>query len=204
MLLTAVLGVTTSIAAAHPKERAVNVVMEDQFRNRRETGSLHGDVVVLVYAERKGGEASQELGRKLHVHFHPQAAQVSAMEWGRQPVAGLPDWPTDVRIPDVHAVAVACLSEIPRPLHPVARAQFRKDSPHVPVWLDFTSTMKQTFGIVPGTPNVALIDTQGQVHSVLSGRFDEIKFRELVTTIDQLRQQARSAQRQATPVNVTR
>jgi hypothetical protein len=40
---------------------------------------------------------------------------------------------------------------------------------------------------------------------VLSGRFDDVKFQELVATIDQLRQQARPDIRTAAlPVNVTR
>jgi hypothetical protein len=38
--------------------RVVNIALEDQFRTRRETGALLGDVVVLVFAERKGAEAA--------------------------------------------------------------------------------------------------------------------------------------------------
>ena len=195
------------IATAQPpaRERVVNVVMEDQFRNRRETSVMRNDVVVLVYAERRGSEAGQQLGRRLYVQFHPTAEQVSATEWGRQPVIGLPGWPVGVRVPDVHVVAVACLAEVPKALHPVARAQTRKDSPFVPVWLDFAGTMDSTFGLAAGEPNIALIDTQGRLHSVLSGRFDDVKFRELVATIDQLRQQARPDVRTAAlPANVTR
>ena len=50
-----------AIPAAIPAaaaERPVNIVMEDQFRNRCETGQMRGDVVVLVYAGRKGAEAA--------------------------------------------------------------------------------------------------------------------------------------------------
>ena len=185
------------LSGAEPPQRAVNIAMEDQFRHRHETGTMHGDVVVLVYAERKGGEASQELGRRLHVHYHPTAASVSATEWGRQPVIGLAGWPANARVPDVRVIAVASLPEIPKALQPVARAQLRKDSPFVPVWLDFEGRLEHAYGIVPGAPNIVLINPQGEVHAVLSGHVDELKMRELVATIDQLRLQARPDQRTA-------
>lgn len=183
--------VVSDAAVAEPPQRTVNIAMEDQFKNRHETGLMRGDVVVLVYAERKGGEDAKELGRRLHVHFHPTAERVSATEWSRQPVVGLPGWPAGIRVPDVRVIAVASLPEIPRALQPVARAQVRKDSPFVPVWLDFEGRLEHQFGIVPGGPNILLIDADARVHSVLSGRVDELKFRELVATIDQLRQQSR-------------
>lgn len=190
---------------AAPPERAVNIAMEDQFKNRHETGTMRGDVVVLVYAERKGGEAAQELGRRLHVHFHPGAASASATEWLRQPVIGIAGWPTGARTPDVRVIAVASLPEIPKALEPVARAQLRKDSPFVPVWLDFEGRLEHAYGIVPGGPNIVLINTRGEVHAVLSGRLDELKMRELVATIDALRLEARPDQRTAVvPTGLTR
>ena len=182
----------------------MNIVMEDQFRNRCETGGLRGDVVVLVYADRKGATAGQALGRRLHVHFHPTAERASAAEWARQPVVGLPGWPADLRVPDVRVVPVACLSEVPKPLQPVARAHFRSSSPVVPVWLDFGDTMQRTFGMTHAVENVAIIDTQGQVYGVLSGHFDGKRFQELVGSIDLLRRQAPpDARTIATPVNAT-
>ena len=71
------LSITDATARGQTSDRSVNIIMEDQFRNRRETGAFRGDVVVLVYAERKGAEAALDLGRKLHLLFHPTAAQVS-------------------------------------------------------------------------------------------------------------------------------
>jgi hypothetical protein len=192
-------------AAAQAPQRVVNIAMEDQFKTRHETGTMHGDVVVLVYAERKGGEAALDLGRRLHVHFHPTALTAPASDWGRQPVTGLAGWPAGVRVPDVSVIAVASLPEIPKALQPVARAQFRKDSPVVPVWLDFDGRLEHAYGIVPGSPNIVLINPQGEVHAVLSGRVDELKMRELVATIDQLRLQARPDQRTAAvPTGLTR
>lgn len=176
---------------AEPRERVVNVALEDQFRTRRETGAMLGDVVVLVFAERKGAEAAHELGKKLHLHFHPSAVTASDSEWLRQPVTGLPGWPAGARVPNVHAIPVACLSEVPKAMHPVVRARIRKESPMLPVWLDFDDTMDRQFGLVPDVANVVILDTRGQIHSTLSGRFDDRTVAELAATIDQVRKQAR-------------
>jgi hypothetical protein len=189
LLLMALLGPTASEAQAQTGDRIVNIAMEDQFRNRRETGLLRGDVVVLVYAERKGAEAALELGRRLHVLFHPTAETAPASEWSRQPVTGLPGWPANVRVPDVHVIPVACMPEVPKPLETVARSRMRTDSPHVPVWLDFEGVMESTFGMVPGGPNVVVIDTNGRTHSVQSGHLDELEFKELATAVNRLRMQ---------------
>lgn len=186
-LLWLVLPGLVAPAAEAPSRPAVAVSLEDQFRNRRDTAALVGDVVVLVFAERNGAEASHDLGRRLHIHFHPTAAKVEGPEWGRQPVIGLPGWPADRAPPDVHAVAVACLPEIPRAIHPVVRAQVRKESPFVPVWLDFTGVMPQRFGMENGVPNVLLIDTRGHAQGVVRGQVDDLRYRELVTAIDRLR-----------------
>ena len=197
-LLLAVLVPMTSVARAQTRDRVVNIAMEDQFRNRRETGLFRGDVVVLVYAERKGAEAALELGRRLHVLFHPTADTAPASEWSRQPVTGLPGWPANVRVPDVHVVPVACMPEVPKPLQTVARSRMRTDSPHVPVWLDFEGVMEQMYGIVPGGPNVVVLDTVGKTSSMQSGHLDELEFKELTASIDQIRLQARPDLRTAT------
>lgn len=184
-------------------ERVVNLAMEDQFKNRHETLRMRGDVVVLVYAERKGAEASMALGRRLHVHFHPQAAQAAATEWSRQPVVGLAGWPAGSAPPDVHVIPVACLPEVPKALEAVARSRFRKDSQFVSVWLDFEDTMRQRFGVVPNEPNVALIDTRGCPQGVISGHLDEVRFAEVVTVIDQLRLRSLPDRTAAIPAAMT-
>jgi hypothetical protein len=177
-------------------------VLEDQFKNRRETALLRGDVVVLVYADRKGAEAAVELGRRLHLRFHPSAAAVAATEWSRQPVTGLPGWPAGVPVPDVHVIPVACVPEVPKPLHAVARSRLRKESEFVSVWLDFDDVMRQTFGMSPAEPNTAIVDTRGLTHSVITGHLDELRFEEVATMIDRLRLQARPEVRSAVvPVN---
>lgn len=198
-LATALLPVSRSLA--EPVERVVNIAMEDQFKNRHETLRYRGDVVVLVYAERKGAEAALELGRRLHVRFHPTAGQAPATEWSRQPVVAPAGWPAGVAPPDVHVIPVACLPEVPKPLEAVARSRFRKDSPFVSVWLDFEDTMRQRFGVVPDEPNVALIDTRGCPQGVLSGHLDESRFAELVKVVDE--QRLRSLQDRTATVPAT-
>lgn len=184
-------------AGAQSADRVVNIVMEDQYRSRHETGAFRGDVVVLVYADRKGAEAALELGRKLHVLFHPSAEQAAAAEWSKQPVRDLPGWPAGVRAPDVRVIPVACLQNVPKPLEPAVRARMRTDSPHVPVWLDFEGQMTRLFGAAPDEPNVVVLDANGLPQSVQMGHLDELEYRELVAMIDRLRLQARPPMRTA-------
>jgi hypothetical protein len=50
--------------------------------------------------------------------------------------------------------------------------------------------MESTFGMVPGGPNVAVIDTTGKTSSVQSGHLDELEFKELATMVNQIRMQS--------------
>jgi hypothetical protein len=190
-------------AAAAAAERVVNIALEDQFKNRHETLRYQGDVVVLVYAGRKGAEAALELGRKLHVQFHPTASQAPATEWSRQPVAGLTGWPAGIAPPDVRVIPIACLPEVPKTLHTVAKSRFRKESPFVQVWLDFEDVMRQRFGMVPDEPNVVLLDTRGYPQGVVSGHLDEIRYGEVVSAIDQLRLRSLQDRTAAVPAAAT-
>jgi hypothetical protein len=190
-------------AAVAAAERVVNIALEDQFKNRHETLRYQGDVVVLVYAGRKGAEAALELGRKLHVQFHPTASQAPATEWSRQPVAGLAGWPAGIAPPDVRVIPIACLPEVPKTLHTVAKSRFRKESPFVQVWLDFEDVMRQRFGMVPDEPNVVLLDTRGYPQGVVSGHLDEIRYGEVVSAIDQLRLRSLQDRTAAVPAAAT-
>lgn len=170
--------------------RPVVISLEDQFRTRHDTGSLRGHAVVLVYAERHGAKAGQELGRTLHVRFHPTAKSAAPAESARQPVTPPAGWPQGVQPPDVKVIAVACLSEIPSPFHMLARRQFRGDSPHMPVWLDFEGVMQRSFGLVPGVPNVVVLDTDGRIHAVRSGHFNAAEIESLAASIDEIRRRS--------------
>jgi hypothetical protein len=185
--LIATLCATTVACAA---EGPVCLVMEDQFQNRCETEALRGHVVVLVYAGRYGAEAAVELGRKLHTHYHPAAATADPPERSKQPVIGIPGWPAEVPVPDVHVIPIACVPEVPKMLRGMVRSQIRKGSPHLPVWLDYEDAMRKGFGIVPDEPNVLLIDTAGVARGVSAGKPDDTKYTQLVEAIDTLRSQA--------------
>lgn len=185
-LIAALMATAVSSAA----EETVCLVMEDQFQNRCETEALRGHVVVLVYAGRYGAEAAVELGRKLHTHYHPAAATADPAERSKQPVIGIPGWPAEVPVPDVHVIPIACVPEVPRMLRGMVRSQIRKGSPHLPVWLDYEDAMRKGFGIVPDEPNVLLIDTAGVARGVSAGKPDETKYTQLVEAIDTLRSQA--------------
>ena len=191
VLLGLVLGFLLGSLEGVHAEGVMNVVMEDQFQNTCETTKYLGDVVILVYAERHGAEDSLLLGRKLHLHFHPTADEVSSDAWSKQPVRGIVNWPAGVALPDVRVIPVASLTEVPRALKPVARARMRKDSPVVPIWLDFDGTLKRMFGIIPGEPNIVVLNTAGQVHSVLSGKLNEQEFQQFVTRVDHIRSAGR-------------
>lgn len=184
---TAAFFASTVASAA---EGPVSLVMEDQFQNRCETEALRGHVVVLVYAGRHGAEAAVELGRKLHTHYHPTAATADPAERSKQPVIGIPGWPAEVAVPDVHVIPIACVPEVPKMLRGMVRSQIRKGSPHLPVWLDYEDAMRKGFGIVPDEPNVLLIDTAGVARGVSAGKPDETKYNQLVEAIDTLRSQA--------------
>ena len=193
--LVLVLGFLLGSLEGVHAEGVMNVVMEDQFQTPCETTKYLGDVVILVYAERRGAEESLLLGRKLHLHFHPTADEVSSDAWLKQPVRGIVNWPAGVALPDVRVIPVASLTEVPRALKPVARARMRKDSPVVPIWLDFDGTLKRMFGIIPGEPNIVVLNTAGQVHSVLSGKLNEHEFQQFVTRIDHIRSASRDKPR---------
>jgi hypothetical protein len=199
LLVVPIVTASPAPSVADETDRVVNIAMQDQFKNRHETLRMRGDVVVLVYAERKGAEAALEVGRKLHVRFHPTAGQAPATEWSRQPVAGLPGWPAGLAPPDVHVIPVACLPEVPKALETVARSRLRKESQFVSVWLDFEDIMRQRFGMVPDEPNIVLIDTRGCPQGVLSGRVDDTKLAEVAGLIDRLRLQSLTERTAAAP-----
>ena len=49
------------------------VVMHDQFERTHDLAKLQGDVVVMIYGDRKSAAACQALGDRIYVHFHPAA-----------------------------------------------------------------------------------------------------------------------------------
>lgn len=122
--------------------------LEDHFGVGRSPGEFAGQVVVLVYAGRRGAPAALRVGRFLHERF-----------------AGRGDDPSVTVIP------VACLAEVPRLFHGVARGLLRRESPEVVVWIDFRGTLERTLGLRQDQANVAILDPRGRLEGVHAGDF---------------------------------
>src|SRR5437763_992555 len=158
LLAALALGLTLSAPGQAPTPA---LTFEDQFERPVSVAAHRGDVVVLLYGDRKSAEANRALGERLHVAFHPAAQGLPPARARQVPVLPLPDQPPGTRPPDVLAVPVACVGKVPGVVRAVIRGQVRSASPDVPVWLDFQDTMRQQFGLAPGVPNLVVLDAAG-------------------------------------------
>lgn len=167
-----------------------NLVLEDQFEQVRDVKRHRGDVVVLIYGDRKSADANRALGERIHVHFHPTARGMSPAQAWKAPVAPVAGAPADARSPNVLAIPVACVGKVPELVKKLVRNQIRSGSPEVPVWLDFTDVMKATFPFKPGVPNVAVLDTQGRYRYAAAGPVTTEGTARLLGVIETLRREA--------------
>ncbi len=168
----------------------ISLKMEDQFEKPRDLKAMKGDVVIFLFGDRKATDANSALGEKIHVQFHPSARGKSADEARKAPVAPLDSLPQGQKSPDVFVVPVACIGKVPAIVRSALRVQFEKASPQVPVWLDFEDSMKTTFGIEAGVPNLVVIDAKNRLRFKLTGELDEKSYLRLVQVIDILRKEA--------------
>ena len=86
----------------------VELALEDQFGRPQSLAAMRGRVVVYVYGDRKGTDASRTFGEQLHVLFHPTAKGKSGAEARTAPVSPLPNVPAGQPSPEVLIVPVAC------------------------------------------------------------------------------------------------
>jgi hypothetical protein len=170
--------------------KPVALSFEDQFERKASLADLRGRVVILVYSDRKGTEASRELGEKLHVLFHPTAAGQTAAKARVAPVAPLEGVPAGKPSPDVVVQAVACTGSVPAPVRALIRTGLKRDAADTPVWLDFGTTMTDTFGRRDGEPNLVLFDAQGRLRLKVNGSPDRATFDKLLQTAQNLRAEA--------------
>jgi hypothetical protein len=187
-------------AAAHgqaPPPAAPALAFEDQFERPVSVAAHRGDVVVLLYGDRKSAEANRELGERLHVAFHPSARGLPPARARQAPVLPLPEQPPGTRAPDVLAVPVACVGKVPGVVRAVIRGQVRGASPDVPVWLDFQDTMRQQFGLAARVPNLVVLDAAGRVRYRAAGPLTAEQFNRLVAFLDALRREASAASPEA-------
>src|SRR5581483_6024454 len=110
LLAALALALTTS---THGQPPTPALTFEDQFERPVSVASHRGDVVVLLYGDRKSAEANRALGERLHVAFHPAARGQPPARARQAPVLPLPDQPPGARSPDVLAVPVACVGKVP-------------------------------------------------------------------------------------------
>lgn len=180
--------VIAPIHAQPPKP--VELMLEDQFERKANLADLRGNVVILVYGDRKGTDVCRTLGEQLHVCWHPTAkgqppakAQAAAVV----PLEGLK--PGQVS-PNVIVVPVACCGKVPGAIRGTISKQIAKGSPDVVVWLDFANTMKDMFGLTAGETNLVVIDAIGVARLKLNGTIDQPTMDKLVNTVQGLRAEA--------------
>lgn len=189
-LSVACLGLASNSARSQEAARLPFVQMEDQFERANDVAKLRGDVVVLIYGDRKSADANRELGEILHVTFHPTAKGQPAGRARQAPVRPLPNQMPGTKSPDVHAIAVACIGKVPPLVLKIIRNQIRQAAPEVPVWLDVEEAMKQQFSLSPGVPNVVVLDVQGRYRHRVTGQLNNEKVQQLAGIIDGLRVEA--------------
>jgi hypothetical protein len=172
-----------------PQPIVPDIVMEDQFEKRHDVRDHRGDVVVLIYGDRKSADANKALGATLHVAFHPTAKGLPPAQARKAPVVPIPGLAPGARHPDVLAIPVACVGKVPALVRAIIRSQIRSGSPEMPVWLDFADTMKCRFAFQPGVPNVVVLDTFGRFRYAAGGPPTPEGTQRLIGIIEALRRE---------------
>jgi hypothetical protein len=170
--------------------KPVDLALEDQFGRPQSLAAVRGDVVMLVYGDRRATDACRELGERLHVAFHPSAAGQPGAKAKLAPVLPLDGVAAGKRSPDVVVLPVACVGKVPGAVRELIRSQMRGAMPDVPVWLDFQGVMEKDFTLRAGEPNVLLFDGQGRLRLKVNGTLDAKTQDKLLQTAQNLRAEA--------------
>lgn len=193
-LACVILNASWAQGPAKGQPLTLKLAMEDQFGTAHRLEDHRGDVVILVYSDRDGAEASRALGERLHVHFHPSAKGLPPAEASKAPVRPVPGVAQEIDQPDAKMIAVACIADISgsgfKALRSYIKSRFREVAPEVPIWLDMANQMKTQCGLVAKVPNVAVIDVDGQLRYSKAGAWSQGDFDELTRTVDKLRREA--------------
>ncbi|MCU0705707.1 MAG: hypothetical protein MUF18_17195 [Fimbriiglobus sp.] len=187
LTLTTLLLLTAAGFAADPP-KVSDLTLEDQFEVKNSVADHKGKVLILVYGDRKGIDASRELGSKLHVLFHPSAEGKSAKEAKVAPVAPLEG--VKGASPEVAVIPVACCGKVPGAIQGIIRGALKKDAADTTVWLDFANVMKEKFGLTDGEPNLVVIDAHGRLRLKVNGTPDRETLQKVLQTTQNLRAEA--------------
>ena len=181
-----------SIAIAQKPEapKPVDLSFEDQFEAKHSVADFKGKVVILVYGDRNGIEASKELGEKLHVAFHPTAKGLPPEKAKLAPVAALPGLAEGKVSPEVVVVPVACAGSVPGPIKTLIRRGLKKDAAETPVWIDFGTVMADKFAVKEAQPNIAVLDADGYLRLKVNGTPDKATYDKILQTTQNLRAEA--------------
>lgn len=179
-----------SAQPAAPAPKPTELVLEDQFERKADLADLRGNVVILVFGDRKGTDVCRALGEQLHVCWHPSAKGLPPAKAQAAPVVPLAGLKPGQVAPNVIVVPVACCGKVPPAVRPAIRNGVAKGSPDVVVWLDYADTMKTMFGLSAGETNVAVIDAAGVARLRVNGALDQAKMDELVKSVQALRAEA--------------
>jgi hypothetical protein len=184
-------GVVPASAAVKPvADKPVDLVLEDQFGRKADIATLRGHIIVLVYGDRAATDDCRALGENLHILFHPTAKGQPADKARLAPVEPLAGMPAGKASPDVIVVPVAAAGSVPGVVKDLIRSSVKKASPDVPVWLDFTGSMQDKFGLKSGQPNIAVFDANGHLRTKINGTPDRDSGTKLVQAIQNLRAEA--------------
>lgn len=170
--------------------KVVDLVLEDQFGRRQDLAANRGDVVVMVYGDRKANDACREYGERLQILFHPSALGQTPAKARLATVAPLQGVPEGKRSPDAVILPVAVAGSVPNLVKDLIRTQIKKASPEVPVWLDFAGKMEKDFDLKSGQVNVAVFDAAGRLRFKINGTPDKESSERLLQVIQNLRAEA--------------
>jgi peroxiredoxin len=177
-----VLAFGCTLTAAEPE--VVKLTMDDQFGQVQSLEAYKGQVVVLIYGDRKATDACAKLGETVHVAFHPDAKGQPAEKARKAAVAPLGGGLANT---EVAVMPVACLGKVPDAVKTLIKSQVKKGSPEVPVWLDSSETMVTKFGMTTGEPNVVVFDGKGRLRHTHNGTMTQEHLKRLSEVVQALR-----------------
>lgn len=181
-----------SVASAQPAAmpKPTELTFNDQFDRKASLADLRGQVVILVYGDRKSNDLCKTVGESLHVCWHPDAKGQPAAKAQAAPVVPLDNLKPGQVSPNVVVVPVACCGKVPGAIQKPIRSQIAKAIPDSVVWLDFADTLKGMYGQTTGEPNVVVFDTDGRMRMKINGTPDQAAMDRLTKAVQDLRHEA--------------